>query len=554
MKRYKRYFIFLVLLNLALSLATFGRENDQDVNKPNYVLKTESVTMEDGVKLATDVYFPVEKEGKLPCILGRTPYNKQHFKTDANWFTQNGFVFVGQDCRGKFQSEGKWYPLRHERADGLTTIRWIRQQSWSNGKVGGWGGSYVGYTQWAVADALDVLAPHVTGADFYYLFYPGGLFSLNLAFRWGFHVDAQTDNPIPPDKMSASYKILPLSIADDLTYADNRYINDWLSHPSHDEYWQAFNHRGITASPVFSVAGWYDIFLTSQINDFQALNNKGNPGNRLVIGPWCHGGQAFPNNYGGAEKVGDIGYMMKQFVIKHLTGQNTNEVIKPPFKDNKYNLFIMERNEYYGSDHWPPKAVSFTNYYIGPEKYLGLEVPLGPGKAEYTYDPNDPYPNLGGTFHMENVGPALQNPNLSRKDQVAFEGPVLKSPLTLLGPLSATLYVSTDVPCTDFIVCLQDVFPNGNIINIQEGGATVKFEDSNVKKAKVSVWATGYQLNPGHKLRAVITSSWFSRFNRNVNSGEPIFSAKTMKTAHQNIHFGPEHPSCITLPILKLEN
>ena len=106
---------------------------------------------------------------------------------------------------------------------------------------------------------------------------------------------------------------------------------------------------------------------------------------------------------------------------------------------------------------------------------------------------------------------------------------------------------------TDFIVCLQDVFTNGNIINIQDGGTTVKFEGAGVKKADVSVWATGYQVNPGHKLRAVITSSLFPRFNRNLNSGEPIFSAKTIKEAHQKIYFGPKYPSAITLPVLELE-
>lgn len=553
MKHARDYFVLVILLNLILSLKAVSQENKQDKDKPNYILKTEFVTTPDGVKLATDVYFPVERKEKMLCLLGRTPYNKDHFKRDAEWFTNKGFVVVGQDCRGKFQSEGKWYPLRHDRSDGLATVRWIRQQPWSNGKIGGWGASYVGYTQWAISDALDVVTPHLTGADFYDLFYPGGLFSLNLAFRWGFHVDAQTDNPIPPEKMSASYRMLPLSVADDLTYADNQYINDWLSHPCFDEYWQSLSHRGIAACPVLSIGGWYDILLVAQLNDFEALNMKGHPDNRLVIGPWCHGSQAFPSDYGGREKVGDVGYFLKQFVIKHLTGRDV-EVIKAPFKDKKYNLFIMERNEYYGSDEWPPKAVSSTNYYLGPGRCLGPKIPLWPGKAEYTYDPADPYPNLGGTFHMENVGPALQNPNLSRKDQVVFEGSVLRGPLTLLGPLSATLYVSTDVPCTDFIVCLQDVFPNGNIINIQEGGATVRFENAGVKKASVSVWATGYQLNPGHKLRAVITSSWFSRFNRNLNSGEPIFSAKTIKIAHQKIHFGPEHPSSITLPILNLED
>jgi len=133
-----------------------------------------------------------------------------------------------------------------------------------------------------------------------------------------------------------------------------------------------------------------------------------------------------------------------------------------------------------------------------------------------------------------------------------FETPVLDSPLILLGPITATLYVESDVPSTDFVVSLQDVFPNGNIINIQEGGSKINVE-TGINKVNISVWATGYQINQGHKLRAVISSSWFPRFNRNLNSGEPIFSAKTIHEADQILYFGA-YPSSITLPVLSVTN
>ena len=550
MKQFRDYIILPVLLSFLLSVNGFGQDDQQNTDDPKYIVRNTFVAMDDGVRLATDVYLPAKK-GEFPCILMRTPYSKNGAKNESKWFVENGFVLVAQDCRGKYLSEGEFYPFANERGDGLATVKWIRKQSWSNGKIGGWGGSYVGYTQWAISDELEALTPVLSGADFYDLLYPGGLYSLHLAVNWGFVVDAQKTNAIGPEKLSASCMILPLSVADDLTYGDNRFFDDWLSHPLNDEYWKKLSHRGIAKGAVLLIGGWYDILLMAQLNDFQALGNNLSD-SRLVIGPWCHGKQAFKNEYGGKEKTGDIVSLMGHFVTKYLKGEDV-KLTETPFKDKRCNLFIMERNGYYGSDGWPPDDTSFTNYYIGSDKYFCPEVPRQQGKLEYTYDPANPYPNKGGTILQENVGPALQNENLSRCDQVVFETDVLQSPLILLGPINATLYVSSDAASTDFIVCLQDVFPDGNIINIQDGGTTVKFEKAGVKKAELSVWATGYQVNPKHKLRVVITSSLFPRFNRNLNSNEPIFSAKTIKKAHQKIYFGHTYPSAVILPILKLE-
>jgi putative CocE/NonD family hydrolase len=546
MKHFKDYFILPVLLSFLLSVNGFCAETGE------CVVRNDFITMADGVQLATDIYMPA-REGKYPCILMRTPYNKEGGKSGGKRFAENGFVFVAQDCRGKYLSEGEFYPFANERRDGLATLEWIRKQAWSNGKVCGWGGSYVGYTQWAISDELNAMTPSLSGADFYDLFYPGGLFSLHLAVHWGFLVDAQTRNEIGSEELLAGCKILPLSVADDLTVKDSRFFDDWISHPLRDKYWKKLSHRGRARCPVLLVGGWYDILLIAQLNDFEALEKEVRSKSRLVIGPWCHGKQAFKKEYGGIKKTGDPrGGLIQRFMAKYVRGEDV-KLLEAPFKDKRCNLFIMERNEYYGCDEWPPKATSYTNYYIGPDKYFCPEMPQEEGRLEYTYDPANPYPSKGGTILRDNVGPALQNENLSREDQVAFETEVLESPLTLLGPIGATLYVSSDAVSTDFIVCLQDVFPNGNIINIQDGGTTVKFKKEGVKKAEFSVWATGYQINPGHKLRAVITSSLFPRFNRNLNSGEPIFSGTIIREAHQKIYFGPAYQSVVTLPVLKLE-
>ena len=367
------------------------------------------IRMSDGAELATDVYLP-KKKGRYPTVLVRTPYNKSSEEWMEKAFGKLGIAAVVQDVRGKFKSTRGilWISLMNV-TDGLQTLRWIREQPWSDGTVAGWGGSYVGFTQWAISDSLSFLTPLLTGANLYDLFYPDSLFSLHLAFVWGFLNASQTMNTIPLEKLAASMMILPLSVSDDSTVKDIPFINDFLQHEKYDSYWQKMDFRGITKSPLISIAGWYDIFLKSQIDDFEALSAKGNPGNRMIIGPWCHGNQGEKNEYGGLKKTGKPDLILK-YMKDYLAGKKIK--LTSPLKDEKYNLFIMERNEYVGSDRWPPEETHMVPYYLGPSGYLGKMNYKDNGELNYIYDPSDPYPSIGGTILGEGVGPARQNGNV----------------------------------------------------------------------------------------------------------------------------------------------
>ncbi len=521
--------------------------------KPEYILKADQlVAMNDGIKLATDVYLPKE-DGQFPCILIRTPYNKDGHKGDGERFAKQGYAVVIQDTRGKMKSEGTFYPFRHDRADGLTTVKWIRTQPWYAGKIGGWGGSYVGFTQWAIADELDAMIPTVTCRDMYDVLYPSGLMSLATAINWGLPVDSKTMNPIKPEKLMAAYRILPLSVADDSTFKDNAFFDDWLAHSSRDEYWQAMTHTRPPKGAVLSVAGWFDIFLQAQIADFLALPKYLQHASRMVIGPWAHGKLAAEMDYTEKSKLKHANKLAEQVYAHTLQGKSITAIAEP-YTDHHYNLFIMQRNEWYGCDEWPPAKMTAKKLYLAADSALTFDQPAKSGFGSYTYDPSDPYPSLGGTLLGVGVGQAWQNPNLSRTDQLSFSTAVLDQPLTLLGPLSANLFVQTDAPATDFIVCLQDVFPDGKILNIQEGGRSVSAKELKGKdqpaEILVDVWATGYELPAGHKLRVVVTSSWFPRYNRNLNSGQPLATASEMRKAKQTLYWGGKYPSYVSLPVL----
>lgn len=536
----------IVVLSWCSLWVTGQKPEQKDSLKLSYT--TVKIPMDDGILLGTDIYLP-GKHGTYPVVLVRTPYNKRADQWMGKAFNLFGIAVVIQDVRGRYTSEGDFYPFIHERSDGLRTLRWIRGQAWSDGTIAGWGASYVGYTQWAVSDSLDYLTLLLTGANLYDFTYPDGLFSLQSAFVWGFQNAASVSKSLPPEKLIAASKILPLSAADDSTVQDMPFITDWINHETYDDYWKQMDFRGITKAPLISMAGWYDIFLKAQINDFEALTDNGNQASRLIIGPWCHGEQAEKNEYGGIKKTGSPKAIFR-YVRKELKGKKNK--LKSPFEDTKYNLFIMERNEYVGSDVWPPRETDITPYYIGSGRYLGTDPFPENGRLHYEYAPEDPYPSHGGTILGDGAGSAKQNSNVDRKDQLVFELEEQLEPLILLGPISAKLWLSSTAPNTDFIVGLEDVFPDGKIINIQEGGAHVKLDPGTPEKADISVWATGYQVNPGHRLRVIITSSWFPRFNRNLNNGEPAAEATNPVHASQEVSFGPDTPSCINLPIYKL--
>lgn len=522
--------------------------NAQDIIKDSAGIKIFETTikMDDGIALSTLIYLP-NTNRRCAAVLIRTPYNKELEMWIDKRFLSHDIAIIIQDVRGKYKSGGIFYPFVNERADGLSTLRWIRNQSWSNDTIGGWGASYMGYTQWAIADSLDAAAPLLTSDDMYDFIYPGGIFSLHSAFLWGYANSTGKTGGSPGESISQRMNRLPLSAAaDSITF-----LFDWLKHEKKDAYWNKIGFHGPARSPVITVAGWYDIFLKSQLNSIQGIVKEGNLLNKYIIGPWAHGLTGYKNDYGGEKRTGSYWQIAFNYIVNTLQGKSSS--FSSPLKEAKFNLFVMEKNEYVGSDVWPPHETITVPYFFQPGNLLNIHTPVGRKTYSYVYDPLDPYPSIGGTILGDSVGPALQNKNTHRTDKVSFETGVFTKPLILLGPISASLWLSSSASCSDFIVCLEDVFPGGKIINIQEGGTKVHFNGKKPQKKNIAVWATGYQLNPGHKLRVTICSSWFPRFNRSLNTCDPIYSAKETRKASQKIYVGKKTPSSINLPVYTLK-
>jgi len=244
--------------------------------------------------------------------------------------------------------------------------------------------------------------------------------------------------------------------------------------------------------------------------------------------------------------------------IRPTLGAMLDGVEPPPSSATR--AYVMHAAAWHTGTAWPTEDGRRVDLYCTAEGALVDQAPAVEGTLVFDYVPSAPRMSRGGTVLGQGVGPAWQSHDDHRTDQVVFESVAMAAPLDMLGPLGATLFVGSrllDAPSgaapasTDFVVCLQDLYPDGRLLNIQEGAATVDFGGATEpRQVDVDCWATGYRLLPGHRLRLVVTSSCFPRFARNLNGGEPLATAVTSRSVRQTVLVGGATASRVTLTVV----
>ena len=282
-----------------------------------------SVPMRDGVALSTDIYLPATDQPP-PVVLIRTPYNNNNeaIVHDCMYFATRGYAVATQDVRGRWDSDGDWYPFVHEAEDGFDTMEWIGRQPWCNGSIGTAGGSYVAMVQWQAAPLrsrfLKAMVPRVGYSDFYHNWvYTGGAFQLAFNLRWcAIQMSTRTNQVqylwLPQaNHLNTLHWHLPLQTMDAEAGRDSQVWKDWIAHPDYDDYWRRM--RPVEAEyaevdvPAYGIGGWYDVFLQSTLNNFMGVKTRGRaPGKRyqkIIIGPWIHdcGGMGLHTRTGDVE-------------------------------------------------------------------------------------------------------------------------------------------------------------------------------------------------------------------------------------------------------------
>lgn len=531
------------------------------------------VPMRDGVALKADVYLPDEK-GPFPAIVTRTPYNRAGSKGDGEKYAKRGIAFVAVDVRGRFESGGEWVPFIHEAPDGEDTLKWIRSQPWCNGKIAGFGGSYVGITQWALTagdmEGLVAIAPIVTTAEVYNVTYRSGAFNLTTGLGWASTVkDGKKVDAVNYIMAQRGMKTLPLIRADNKAGFQIDFYDQWIRHPARDEFWaqsdfaENFEKKNV---PALLCAGWYDLFLGPQLQDFVNMRAKGQADtagrSSIIIGPWDHSGGLISPMI----KVPDDSKMqaftgiLEGWYDYWLLGKDNEAAHLPPVR-----LYVMGAGRWQDFDSWPPAGMTPARWYFhsagranSPSDGAALSsAPPGAEPADsYIYDPKDPTPSRGGTVLAGDMGPNNYAGVEERPDVLSYTSAPLDRALEIIGPVTATVYAATTACGTDFVARLLDVSPEGVALPLVDGivrsqtltGGAV--EPGGVRQYDIDLWATAWSFAPGHRIRVDIASAAFPHWDRNLNTCDAPFgqSSKTVP-AEQTVYHNAEHPSYISLPV-----
>lgn len=552
------------------------------------------VPMRDGVSLSADVYLP-GKEGQWPVILERTPYGNSSdwYVNRALYFARRGYVYVLQDCRGRFDSDGKWSGWIVEIEDGRDTLDWCGTRSWSDGNVGMMGMSHMGLTQWKAAQTgspyLKAIAPQMGPADeyLYGMNYTGGAFLLQIGIPWSIGVRGRTQQTRQPYEWDKLFRHLPILTADvEATGKPIGFYRDWIEHPSYDEFWKKasnYGHFGEMDIPILQVSGWLDLHAKSLFANYEAIQREGTERakrlQKVVVGPWVHTDhpkQAYGVLDFGVDSIIDLYALYLRWMDRWLKGIENGVENEPPLK-----LFMMGKNRWRTAEKWPLPETRWTPFYLRSggranslfgDGTLSLEQPPAGERADrYTYNPEDPVPTLGMDPNGE-VAPLDHRPVEYRDDVLVYSTEALEEELEVTGPIQASIYASSSALDTDWTVKLLDVYPDGKAVNLWDGILRARYRDPAAIRAGVP--APGQFENPkllkpgkiykffievgvvsnvflkGHKIRVEVSSSNFPRFDRNLNNGGKLGVDTKIVLAHQTVYHDPEHPSHILLPII----
>ena len=559
--------------------------------------------------------MPRSQSGPLPIILKRTPYgiagSAGNFNAYFKALADEGYIFVFQDIRGKFGSEGDFVMQRPPRADGDTksldegtdtydTIEWLlKNVRNNNGRVGMLGISYDGWTTIVGAlephPALKAISPQASPADMWLGddFHHNGAFRLSYGFEYAAMMESGKDvQQFGFDRYDTFDWYLSLG---SLANVNAKYLhgkiptwNDFVAHPDYDDFWKRQTmvpHLTTVKVPTLNVAGWWDqedFYGPVRIYDELEQHDKAGL-NYLVVGPWRHGG------WGGGK-----GDALGAIPFGSDTAEYFRDRVQAPFfahylKDKgpadfpQALTFEAGSNEWRRWDQWPPKNRTETrSLYLGANEALGFAAPASAGVDEYVSDPAHPVPYRhrpiqptyfpGGskwsTWLVED-----QRFVDDRADVLSWETPPLDADLTIAGEVVAHLFASTTGSDADWIVKLIDVYPENYPANWDLAGFQLmvsnevfrgRYRTSNEKPSAIepnkvqeytwSLHTQNYTFKAGHRVMVQVQSTWFPIIDRNPQTFvKNIFEAKEsdFKAATHRIHRSPEYPSRVEIPVVK---
>lgn len=498
--------------------------------------------MRDGIRLATDIYRP-KTDKKVPILFSRTPYNfnswgdgeqKTRTAERALEAVKRGYAYVVQNERGRYFSEGEWDILGVPLTDGYDAFSWMKEQSWSNGKIGTLGCSSTAEWQMAVA-ALDhpshaAMVPQGYGAGVGRIgdineqgnWFRGGAEQM-LFFSWLYGVEHDKFKPRIPAgatqedliRISRFYDLAPENPAVDMAKAfkhlpiqdilkningKNEIFDIMIRRKPNDKAWFTggiYHDNMEIGVPSFWFASWYDVSITPNLALFNHVRNNTKDAairdnQYLVIAPTLHCGftRATANTIVGERSVGDARLNYEEQIYAWFDLWLKDE--KNDFKEKtpRVQYYTMGSNKWQAAETWPPKKAKLTTYYLNSngkansffgDGSLTTTKPKADNPDSFTYDPMNPVPSYGGnvccTGNAIKGGAFDQQQMEARNDILVYTTEILKEGLEISGFIESTLYVSSDAKDTDFTIKLIDVYPDGKAYNLDETIQRIRYRE-----------------------------------------------------------------------------
>lgn len=575
-------FLFFVLLNAAFS------ENTKTVD----ITIDAKIPMRDGDTLSANIYKPADMDGPLPALFVLTPYGCDRVHKDGKYFAENGYVVVAADCRGRGNSGGGFVPFVNEGRDAYDAIKWISEQSWCSGKVGMFGGSYLGMVQWlalkenppALYSVIPTAAvcPGIDFPKFMNIYYTYNM--QWLTFVHGSSV--YTNTFIDHEYWNAIFEKLfiehvPYYLLDQISgLGENKIFKTWLEHPYFDEYYESIlpsqeEYARMNAA-VLTVTGHFDDDQPGNLYYYDNFMKYGKPDVteqcHIIIGPWNHGGTRHPSNRMGNLEFADNAVIDMNNIHLQWFDHTLKDAEKPEFLENKAAVYEM------GSDKWlyaesldalEPKTKEF--YLSSPDSkaddvfHSGQLTDKKPGAEDpdkYIYDPVD----------TTNAASKIQNKLIDFSwreedeafypDKLIYHSPPLAENLRIAGRAEMFAHISMNVADTDFEAILYEIRPDGKCIYLTSAIMRAKHRNT-LRKAELVEPGKIYEyeidtfhyfareINKGSRLRLVFGCLNSPYYQKNYNGGmDATFETlKAAKTAEVKLHLGEKTPSKLVLPI-----
>jgi len=546
-----------------------------DVSDSTYAVTIDPavpMSARDGTTLMGFVGRPVG-EGPFPVVMERTPYLRIDTANAVFWASR-GYIYVKQDVRGRGGSGGVLDMNAMQEQDGYDAVEWAGTLPGSSGKVGMVGRSNPGLYTWYAAIAqpphLAAIAPVVATADPIRLVpYIDMVFSPTIVPWLCYTAVKETLSDLSKVDEVEAFNHLPVIEAAEMAGCPRRqFWDDWFDHQQLDDYWRGLSIEARldrVRVPVLGIAGWYDD-ARGTIRNFAVMEKLGHhPPLRIVMDPGAHKGIDYVNGDFGPQARLDHRALQLRWFDRWLKGIE-NGVDTEPTMD----LFIMGDNTWRQEEEWPLARTVFTDFYLHSggsantargDGTLDTRAPGDEPADVYTYDPGDPTPYLVDARELElNLNEDYAELHSGRPDVLVYTTAPLEHDTEITGPMSATLWAATDARDTDWNVMLLHVYPDGRALRVQDGVMRARFRSGfdrptpltpgEVVRYDIDLWFTGLVVPAGHRLRVVVSSAAFPKYDRNLNTGGDNERDTTWVTAHQRVLHDAEHPSHVTLPII----